>query len=94
MLSFLLISKLPKNTHKLFAIPVALLFSLALTILINSSRIIISLLIQNQQIPFLDAHAATVHEVIGIVVNITFLILIYYLTEKKLNAKVHYEKLT
>jgi hypothetical protein len=52
-----------------------------------------SIFIQSQSNPIMESNGSVVHEAIGIVTNLTFLILIYYITERtfiklKNNAKL------
>jgi exosortase K len=65
-----------KPLHKALAIPISLCCAYLLTIFANSSRIFASIVVQSQ----------TFHEVIGIIVYFSFLVLVYYLTEKFLKA--------
>ena len=64
-------------------------------IFVNSSRIIVSIVVQNQASYYMSNNPHTViHEIIGIIINLSFLILIYFLAEYFLNKIKHNEKLT
>ena len=70
----------------------ALVCSFVCTIFVNTFRIYVSMVIQSQHFHFLNAYPAIVHEVIGVTINLSFLVLIYYLSEKLINTYTH-EKL-
>lgn len=77
--------------YKIFVIPTSLLLGYILTLFVNSSRIYASIVIQKQT-AFTRINQDYIHEAIGILTNLSFLILAYYLTEKfiiykKFNAK-------
>lgn len=93
LLTFLSLKYLPKHSHKAISIPASLVFAYVITIFTNTSRIVASILIQSQSYPIMESNGPVVHEAIGIVTNLTFLILIYYITERtfiklKNNAKL------
>jgi exosortase K len=74
--------------HKAFSLLVALVGAYVLTIFVNTSRIFASIVVQQQTNPFLTGSAQLiVHEAVGIITNLTFLILAYYLIEKRLTKK-------
>lgn len=83
MLSFLGLKHI--NKYKIIIIPLALFIAYILSSLMNVSRIFTSIVIQDKINNFLPNH--TIHEAIGIITNITFLILIYVFTEKQLTKK-------
>jgi len=71
--------------NKALAIPVSLCCAYILTIFANSSRIFTAIIVPYKQ--------ALVHETIGIIVYLSFLVLVYYLTEeffkrRRNNAKI------
>ena len=95
LLSFLVFTYLlmghTENRRKFFVVPTSLLLGYLLTVFVNSSRIYASIIIQNQT-AFTQISQDYIHEAIGIITNLSFLILAYYLTEKfliykKFNAK-------
>ncbi len=93
LLVFLSLKYLPKHSYKAISIPASLVFAYIITIFTNTSRILASILIQSQSNSVMERNSSVVHEAIGIVTNLTFLILIYYITERifiklKNNAKL------
>jgi len=95
MLSFLSIKHLNSKLNQAIAILFVLFISFFLTIFVNSSRIIVSIVVQNQASYYMSNNPHTViHEIIGIIINLSFLILIYFLAEYFLNKIKHNEKLT
>ncbi len=95
LLSFLMIVFrsvifLNKQFHKTLLIPAGLITAYLLAIFVNSSRIIASICFQKHaNTIFPDSHSI-VHESIGVITNLSFLILIYYLTEKLLTNKLNH----
>jgi len=89
MLTFLLLKYVGKTIYKILIIPVSLASAYILTILVNASRIFSSIIIQNKANNFLsNGSHLLLHEIVGIVTNLSFLILIYYLLEQILNKKI------
>jgi len=93
MLTFLSLKHINKPFFKSLSIPVSLIAAYILAILVNASRIFASIIIQNQANNFLpDRPHLILHDIVGIITNLTFLILIYavlqkFLTNKNKNAK-------
>jgi len=90
MLSFVSLKYFEKRGNKVLAMIFSLLGAYVLTILVNSSRIFSLIIIHNQSIAL--AGNPIVHESIGILTNLTFLILTYLvvnylLTKHKSNEK-------
>ena len=81
-----------KPLHKILAIPTVLIGAYLLTIFANTSRIFASIVVQHQTKHFLANQQPIIHETIGIVTNLTFLVTVYYLTEKILIYKQRYAK--
>lgn len=79
MLTFLIIKYLKNSKGKIIALMVSFISAYFITMMVNSSRIFASIIIQNQNYSFVNQ--PIVHESIGIVTNLTFLILIYILVE-------------
>ncbi|MDR3265942.1 MAG: exosortase K [Tannerella sp.] len=95
MLTFLLLKQAGKPVQKGRILPLALAGAYVFTIFVNTSRIIAAVVIQNQAIHFLPAKIYLIlHQSVGIVVYLTFLILIYFLIEKYLNKRQSHEKST
>ena len=92
LFTYLLLKYLDKPLHKIIAIPTALLTAYLLTIFSNTSRIFASIIVQNQTKNFIMPNRQHyVHEAVGIITTLSFLVLAYYLLEKlliyKYNAK-------
>lgn len=85
MLTFLSIKYFDSNKGKTLALILSFISAYFITILVNSSRIFASVIIQNQYYSFFKQ--SIVHESIGIVINLTFLILIYLIVEGYLIRK-------
>lgn len=82
MLFFLTLKYLKKNSHKLLSIPVTIISAYILTILVTTSRIFVSIIIQNLPVSFPNIGQNIIHESIGIITNLSFLILFYFLADK------------
>lgn len=95
MLTFLYLKYANKTIFKFLSIPVALITSYLLTIFVNTSRIFVSIIMQQQANNFLpDRPHLILHEIVGVITNLTFLILIYIVSEKFLTNKYQNAKLT
>ena len=95
MLTFLLLKYADKIFFKYLIIPFSLVVSYLLTILVNTSRIFVSIIMQQQANNFLpDRPHLILHEIVGVITNLTFLILIYIILEKFLTNKYQNAKLT
>jgi exosortase K len=93
MLTFLILKYAGKRWHKILIIPSALVLSYFLTIFVNASRIFASVLVQKQAVIFFppDTHFL-LHETVGIIINLVFLVVIYlsinfFLTHRQNHAK-------
>lgn len=97
MLSFLVFTYLAvkyahKPFHKALSIPAVLTGAYLLTIFVNTSRVFVSLIVQAQtKSPFVNQQHL-IHEAVGIITNLTFLVLTYYLIEKFLTHRQHHAK--
>lgn len=76
-----------KTLHKILTIPSALIGAYLLTIFVNSSRIFASIVVQTQTKHIFLNQQHIIHEAIGIITNLSFLILAYILIEKFLTNK-------
>lgn len=92
--TYLVVKVFNKPIHKILSIPLVLMVTYLLTVFVNTSRIYASILIQNQTKNIFLNQQDIIHESIGIVTNLTFLILFYILIEKLTKNKHCYEKLT
>lgn len=95
LLSFLIIVYsfvrfLKRDSYKILAIPAALIVAYLLTIFVNSSRIIASIVVHVQTKRIVLDNQNLLHEAVGIITNLTFLVLFYCLLEKILNSKQKY----
>lgn len=92
MLAFLSVKYVNKNMHKLYALALSFILAYLFTILVNSSRIFTSIIIQRVNLTVVQQNEAMVHQIIGIITNLTFLIIIYLIAEKTINKKLSDEK--
>lgn len=88
MISFLTLRYFERSSYKAPLILAALFFSYCITLFVNTSRILASILIQNRIGGFLPLkYSALIHEACGIATNLGFLIIIYILIEKFLTRR-------
>lgn len=74
--------------QKTVIIPATLMLAYVLTIFVNTSRIFVSIVLQDQAKHFLPQKSIViVHETIGIVTNLSFLIVVYILLERLLKKQ-------
>ena len=92
LLTYLTIKYFDKTLNKILTIPTALIGVYLLTIFVNTSRIFASIVVQTHTKNILLNHQHIIHEAIGIITNLTFLILAYILIEKLLIYKQHNAK--
>jgi len=92
MLSFLGLKYVSSKWRQLGIIPLALIGAYILTLFVNTSRIFVAISIQNQT-KSLSINQHIIHEAIGIVTNLSFLIIAYFLIDKILIKTTNYEKL-
>jgi len=89
---YLTVKYFDKPLHKVLAVPVSLGCAYFLTIFVNTSRIFVSIVAQNQTKNVFPYHQHLVHNAVGIITNLSFLVLAYYLTEKFLEYRRRYAK--
>lgn len=77
MLVFLAISRFKNAKFKLAILPLFLLISCFLTIFINSSRILVSVVIRDSELNIIDNKLSWLHQLEGSFVYFFFLIIIY-----------------
>jgi exosortase K len=82
-----------RHIHKALTVPAALLCSYLLTVFVNASRIVASLVVRNLTVGFFPGRQPLIHEIVGITTCFTFLVLVYYLIEKCLKH-IKYAKFT
>lgn len=92
LFTYLTVRYFDKTLNKFLIIPTALIGAYLLTIVVNTSRIFASIVVQTQTKNILPNHQHLLHEAVGIITNLTFLILTYVLIEKLLIHKRHNAK--
>ncbi len=95
MMTFLTLKFLIKKRYKMVALPFVLVVAYFLTIVVNTSRILFSIFLQNTTAKFTENNFSWLHQTEGVFIYLSFLILIYLVTEylfKKLTQ--HYAKFT
>ena len=92
--TYLAIKYLDKPIYKVLTIPTALVGAYLLTVFVNTSRILASVVVQNLTKNIWSNQQHLVHEAVGIITNLSFLVLVYYLVEKLLKHKQHHAKPT
>ena len=99
LLSFVILSYLGLRDFEKTKAKIGVLFSSFLvawfvSLFVSASRIIASITIQGKLSHLLPFSQSTIHEGVGVVMNLTFLVLLYILIEKLLIYRKYYEKLT
>ena len=94
ILSFLFLKYSNKLWQRIVVIPASLGVAYVLAIVINTCRIYTSIILQRTISSVLSLHPDMVHEAIGIINNVFFLTLIYYIAEKILQNRYNHAKLT
>jgi len=93
MLTFLTLQYFNRHLHKALIIPASLFFAYLATLFVNASRIAASILAQKMANNFLPERPHFIlHESVGVITNLIFLIAIYYLTERLLINKLPHAK--
>ncbi|MEO1012744.1 MAG: exosortase K, partial [Bacteroidota bacterium] len=93
MLSFTALNNLTKLYHKLLSVPLMLFMAYLTTIGVTVSRIYVSLVVEPKVEELIGTNPNWIHEAIGVATNLSFLILVYILFNKLVQA-YSYEKLT
>jgi exosortase K len=94
LFTYLTVKHFDKTLSKILTIPTALIGAYLLTIFVNTSRIFASIVVQSQTKGIFLNRQHIIHEAIGIITNLTFLILAYVLIEKLLIHKRNNAKFT
>jgi exosortase K len=94
MLTFLGLKYFDSNKKKLLTILLSLIGAYLLTVFVNTSRIFASIVTQNQMSDIFVNQKLIIHETIGIVTNLSFLILTYFIIDRILIKRTHNAKLT
>jgi exosortase K len=92
--TYLIVKYFDKPFYKILTISTVLFGVYLLTIFVNTSRIFVSVIVQNQTKNIFANQQHLIHEAVGIITNLTFLVLTYYLIEKFLIHRQHNAKLT
>ncbi|MEP2448595.1 MAG: exosortase K [Balneola sp.] len=87
LFTYLTLKHVDNTLSRILTIPTALIGAYLLTIFVNTSRIFASIVVQNQTKNIFLNQQHIVHEAIGIITNLSFLILAYVLIEKLLIHK-------
>ncbi len=87
MLYFQIIRYVKRHKYKFLLSFGCFALAYVLTILINSSRILISVVFQNASFAALNIDPGIIHESIGVVTYLSFLLITYVVIEKILNKK-------
>lgn len=87
MLYFQMLKYAKQQKIKLLLLIASFIGAYLLTILINSSRIIISVLLQDSPIESVGVEPHIIHESIGVVTYLSFLLITYFLTDNLLKKK-------
>jgi len=85
--SYLTVKHFDKPLHKALALPASLCGAYVLTLFVNTSRIFVSVAAQYQITKVFPYHQHLIHESIGILTNLSFLVLAYYAAEKFLEYR-------
>ncbi len=94
LFTYLSIKYFDRILSKIGAISLALPAAYFLSIFVNTSRIYVSILVQTHTKNIFQNEQHMIHEVIGIITNLTFLILAYIFIEKILKTKRYNAKFT
>lgn len=78
MYSYMFISSSYKKQYHLYIIPSALLLSFLSTLFINTIRVYVSFLLKTSPLPLFRENTLVIHEMVGVINNFAFLIIIYY----------------
>ncbi|MDI9603964.1 MAG: exosortase K [Bacteroidota bacterium] len=92
LFTYLTVRHFDKTSSKIVTIPASLIGAYLLTLFVNTSRIFVSIVVQTQTNNTLLNRQPIIHEAIGIITNLSFLILAYMLMEKYLNDRRQNEK--
>ena len=88
LFTFLTLKHFDKALSKTLTIPISLIGAYFLTIFVNTARIFASIVVQKQTNNIFLNQQHIIHESIGIITNLSFLILAYIIIEKIL-IKIH-----
>jgi exosortase K len=92
LFTYLTVKYFDRTISKILTIPTVLIGAYLMTIFVNTSRIIASIVVQTQTKNIFLNQQHIIHEAIGIITNLSFLILAYRLIEKILINKRHNAK--
>lgn len=92
LLACLTVKHFDKSLQKILTLPTSLFVAYVLTIFVNTSRIFVSIVVLSHTKSVFFNHQHIIHEAIGIITNLFFLLLAYILIEKFLINKLHNAK--
>ncbi len=98
LISFMAFTYLAVNSsvttqQKIISIPLSLIFAYLFSIFTNTSRIFVSIVVQSATHQLI-VQQLLLHETIGIITNLSFLVLTYYLIDKLLTHLKHNAQLS
>jgi exosortase K len=92
LFTYLTVRHFDKTTGKILTIPTSLIGAYLLTLFVNTSRIFVSIIVQGQTNNILLNRQPIIHEAIGIITYLSFLILAYLLIDYLLKNRRQNEK--
>lgn len=92
LFSFLMINN--TNRYKVLFLFLSLIISYVMTIFVNASRIFVSLIVCDFSKSVFPLQQHLIHEAVGVIIYLSFLILVYLLLDKFLKNKQFYAKLS
>jgi exosortase K len=87
LFTYLIVKRFGKPLHKGLALPVSLICAYPLTIFANAARIFASVIVQSHTKNFFPERQYLIHEALGIITYLSFLILACFLVEKLKRGK-------
>ena len=87
--TYLALKYVDKHAYKILMFTMALVCTYLLTIFANTSRIFVSIIMRNQTLAIFPEKQYLIHEIVGIIIKLSYLILAYYLIEKFLKHRNH-----
>lgn len=92
LFTYLTVRHFDKTSSKIVTIPASLIGAYLLTLFVNTSRIFVSIIVQGQTNNILLNRQPIIHEAIGIITYLSFLILAYLLIDYLLKNRRQNEK--
>ena len=89
LFTFLFVSHFEKPIKKVGALLSSILLSYVLTVVVNASRIYALIVLQDMRVSFFIADQDILHQCVGIITYLTFLVLTYLAIERFLNKRTN-----